>query len=83
MFRFENDITLLLVGYISLLRRKVLTIGQCIKFSLLTPKVICDDKLELKQGQCPPSLVLIQNTCHEILQILIIWIHSDFLLNSF
>jgi hypothetical protein len=50
MFKLENDITLLLVGCISLLRRKVQTMGQHIKFPLLAPKVICDDKLKFGQG---------------------------------
>jgi hypothetical protein len=68
MFRLDNDIALLLVGYISFFKREVRAMGQCIKFLLLTPKAICDDKLKLKQGQCPLSLMLIQNTCcHEIL----------------
>jgi hypothetical protein len=50
MFRLENDITLLLIGYISLLKHEVLlrhevrVMGQCIKFHLLVPKVICDNK---------------------------------------
>jgi hypothetical protein len=50
MFRFENDITLLLVGSISFLRREVQVMGQHIKFLLLAPMLICDDKLESKQG---------------------------------
>jgi hypothetical protein len=47
--------------------------GQCIKFPLLAPKAICDDKLELRQGQCPPSLAWIQNiSYHEIRQVLMV-----------
>jgi hypothetical protein len=73
MFKFENDITLLLIGGISFLWHKVQAIGQHIKFLLLAPKVICDDKLELKQRQCPLNLVSIQNmSCHEILQVLMV-----------
>jgi hypothetical protein len=73
MFKLENDITLLLVGCISLFKGKIQTMGQHIKFPLLASKAICDEKLELKQGQCPPSLVSIQNTsCHEILQVLMV-----------
>jgi hypothetical protein len=65
--------TLLLIGFIPLLRCEVRMMGQRIKFPLLTPKVICDDKLKSGQGQCPPSLALIQNTsCHEILQIFMV-----------
>ncbi len=46
--------------------------GQRIRFPLLTLKVLCDNKPKLRQGQCPLSLALIQNTsCHEILQVLI------------
>jgi hypothetical protein len=46
--------------------------GQRIRFPLLTPKVICDNKPKSRQGQCPLSLALIQNkSCHEILQVLI------------
>jgi hypothetical protein len=48
MFKLENDITLLFVDYISPLKHEVWMMGQCIKFPLLAPKVICDDKLELK-----------------------------------
>jgi hypothetical protein len=73
MFRFENDITLLLVGCISLLKREVQTTKQRNRFSLLAPKATCDDKLKLKQGQCPPNFTSIQNTsCHEILQVLMV-----------
>jgi hypothetical protein len=50
MFMFENDITLLLVGAISLLKYEVQTTGQHIKFPLLMLKAICDDKLESRQG---------------------------------
>jgi len=40
--------------------------------------------LESRQGQCPLSLTLIQNmSCHEILQVLKVWIHNDFMLNFF
>jgi len=61
--------TLLLIGFIPFLRCEVRVMGQRIKFPLLTPKVICDDKSKSGQGQCPPSLALIQNTsCHEISQ---------------
>jgi len=46
--------------------------GTMHQFPLLTPKVICDNKLKSRQGQCPLSLALIQDTsCHEILQNLI------------
>ncbi len=46
---------------------------------MLASKAICDDKLELKQRQCPSSLASIQNiSCHEILQVFMVWIHSDF-----
>jgi hypothetical protein len=46
---------------------------QHIMFPLLEPKAISDDKLESKQGECPPNLVLIQNmNCHEISQILMV-----------
>jgi hypothetical protein len=45
--------------------------GQCIRFPLLTPKVIRDNKPKSRQGQCPLSLALTQNTSHEILQVLI------------
>jgi len=46
--------------------------GTTHQFPLLTPKVICDNKPKSRQGQCPLSLALIQNTsCHEILQVLI------------
>jgi hypothetical protein len=73
MFRLENDITFLLIGSISLLRRKARVMGQCIKFPLLAPRAINDDKLELKQEQCPPNLASIQNTnCHKILQIIMV-----------
>ncbi len=84
MLRLENDITLLFVGCISLLRHEVWTRRQYIKFPLLAPKAICDDKLKSRQGQCPPSLASIQNTnCHEILQVFMVWIHNDFMLSSF
>jgi len=68
MFKLENDITLLFVGYISLLKHEVWAMKQQIRFPLLAHKAICDDKLKSRQGQCPPSLVLIQNmSYHEIL----------------
>jgi hypothetical protein len=58
--------------------------GQCIRFLLLGPKVICDDKLKWRQGQCPFSLASIQNmSYHEILQVFMVWIHNDLMLNSF
>jgi hypothetical protein len=83
MFRLENDITLLFVNYISFFRHEVQTTRQHIRFSLFTPKAICDDKLKSKQRQCPSSLALIQNmNCHEILQVLMVWIHNDFMLSS-
>jgi len=70
MFKLESDITLLLVACISLLRCEVQATGQHIRFRLLAPRAICDVKLELRQGQCPPSLESIQNTsCHVILQV--------------
>jgi hypothetical protein len=73
MFRLKNDITWLLVGCISLFGHEVQATGQCIKFPLLALKAICDDKLKLGQGQCPLSLVLIQNmNCHEILQVFMV-----------
>ncbi len=84
MFKLENDITLLLVGCISLIRGKVRVIVQCIMFPLLALRVICDDKSKSRHGHCPSSLASIQNTnCHEILQVLMVWIHNDFMLNSF
>jgi hypothetical protein len=84
MFKFENDITLLLVGCISFHTCKVQTTRWRIKFSLLVPKVMCDDKSKLQQGQSPSSLTLFQNmNCYEILQVLMVWIHNDFMLNSF
>jgi hypothetical protein len=88
IFRLENDITLLLVGCISFFKHEVQVMGQHIRFPLLVPKVICDDKLESKQKQCPLSLtsnlVSIQNTSyHEILRVHMVWIHSDFVLSSF
>jgi hypothetical protein len=73
IFKFENDIMLLLIGDISLLRHKVRAKRQCIRFPLLAFKAICDNKLELKQRQCPSSLTLIQNmSCHEILQVFMV-----------
>jgi hypothetical protein len=73
MFKLENDITLLFIGSISLLRRKVRAMGQRIRFPLLAPKSICDDKLESKQEKCPWSLMSIQNiNCHKILQIIMV-----------
>jgi hypothetical protein len=73
MFKLENDITLLLICYISLIKVEIKTMGQHIRFPLLALRAICDDKLKLKQGQCPMSLVLIQNTsCHEILHIFMV-----------
>jgi hypothetical protein len=62
--------------------------GQHIRFPLLVPEVICDDKLESKQKQCPSNLtsnlVSIQNTsCHEILQVHMVCIHNDFMFSSF
>ncbi len=84
MFRLENDITLLIVGYISLLRCEVCMMGPHIRFPLLALKPICDNKLESIQRQCPLSLALIQNmSCHEILQVFMVWIHKDFMLNYF
>jgi hypothetical protein len=84
LFMFENDITLLLISCISLLKHKVRTTKQCIRFFLLTPKAICDDKLTLEQRQCPPNFASTQNTsCHETLQVLMVWIHNDFMLNFF
>jgi hypothetical protein len=57
--------------------------GQCIKFPLLAPKAICDDKLKTKHEQCPPILASIQNmSCHEILHIFIVSIYYDFMLSS-
>jgi hypothetical protein len=50
MFKFENDIMLLLVGGIFLFRREVQMMGQCFRFPLLVPRAIGDDKLEFKQG---------------------------------
>jgi hypothetical protein len=50
MFKLENDITLLLVGCISFLKHKVQATRQHIKFPLLAPEVICDDKLKFGQG---------------------------------
>jgi hypothetical protein len=47
---FENDITLLLIGYISLLKHEIFfkhevqVMGQCIKFPLSLLKAICDNK---------------------------------------
>jgi hypothetical protein len=73
MLKSKNDITWLLIGYISLLGHKVQVTGQSIRFPLLALKAICDDKLKLGQGQCPMNLVLIQNTsCHEILQVFMV-----------
>ncbi len=61
MFRLENDITLLFLGCISLLRHEIQTTRQHIRFSLLAPRAICDDdKLESKQGQCSLNLASIQ-----------------------
>jgi len=61
MFKLENDITLLLVGCISLFRHEVQMTGQGIRFPLLAPRARCDDdKLESKQGQCPLNFVSIQ-----------------------
>jgi len=80
---FENDITLLLIGCVSLLKCEVWTTGQRIKFPLLVFRVICDDKSKSGQGQWPLSLTSVQNTsCHEILQVLML-IHNDFKLRSF
>ncbi len=59
MFKFNNDITLLLIGYISLFKHEVQVMRQCIMFPLLTPKAICDDKLKSRQKQCPPNLTSI------------------------
>ncbi len=73
MFKLEYDITLLFIDYISFIR-----------FLLLGPKAICDDKLKWRQGQCPLSLVSIKNMSHQkILQVLMVWIHNDFILSSF
>ncbi len=84
MFRFENNITLLFVSNIFFLRHEVQTIRQCIKFPLLEPRAICDDKLQSRQGQCSLSSALIQNTnCYEILQVLMVYIHNEFMLSSF
>jgi hypothetical protein len=84
MFKLDNDITLLLVGYISPLRWEVGTMGQHIRFPLLVSKAIWMTNRNPKQGQCPSNLVLIQNTSnHEILKVLMIGVHNDFMLNSF
>jgi hypothetical protein len=48
MCKLENDITLLFVGCISLLKCEVQVIGQHTRFPLSTPKVIYDNKLESK-----------------------------------
>jgi hypothetical protein len=46
---------------------------RVIRFPLLTLRVICDDKLDLRQRYCPPSLASIQNTSfHEILQVFMV-----------
>jgi hypothetical protein len=60
MFKLNNDITLLLIGFISFFKHEIPVMGQRIKFSLLAPRVICADKLESKQSQCPSKLMLIQ-----------------------
>jgi hypothetical protein len=73
MFMFENDIMLLFIAGISFLKHKVQMMGQRITFPLIVPMVICDDKLQSRHGQCPPSLASIQNTnYHEILQVLMV-----------
>ncbi len=84
MFWLEYDITLLFVHYMSFLRCEVWAMKQHIRFLLLGFKVICDDRLKWRQGQCPFSLASIQNmSYHKILQVLMVWIHNDFMLNSF
>jgi len=65
MFKFENDITLLFISCISFHRGKVRAMGQCIKFSLLAPMVMCDDKIKIETRTMPIEFGI--DSKHELL----------------